>query len=60
LPESGLRFSTFQSIDIAWDSSIVYEPSASDGELICSARRQRCEPARHGPCRANNGQRKNL
>jgi len=44
--EPELRFSMFQSIDTTWDNSIVYEPSASDDELIYSARRQRCEPAR--------------
>ena len=46
--ESGLRFSMFQSIDSAWANSIVYAPSASDGELMWSARKQRCGLARRG------------
>jgi len=46
--EPELRFSMFQSINTAWDSSIVYEASASGDELIYSARRRRCEPARRG------------
>ncbi|PYJ21647.1 MAG: hypothetical protein DME54_11330 [Verrucomicrobia bacterium] len=57
-PESGLRFTIFQSIDTAWDNSIVYEPSANGDELICSVRRQHCEPARRGPGQANIGQKR--
>jgi len=33
---------------MAWDKSTAYDPNASDDELICSARRQRYEPARRG------------
>jgi len=40
---------------MAWDKSTVYETSASDGELICSARRQRCERVRPEPRKASSG-----
>jgi len=40
-----------------WDNSIVYEPNASDDELICSARRLHCEPAGRARRRASSGQR---
>src|SRR6266496_2558467 len=40
-----------------WDNSTVYEPNASEDELICSARRLHCEPAGRARPRASNGQR---
>jgi hypothetical protein len=49
----------FQPIDIPWDNSIVYVPNAGDIERICSARKQRCEPAPCNPHQANSGQRSN-
>jgi hypothetical protein len=52
----GLHFSLFQPIDFPWDNSTVYETNASDAERIWSAKRQRCEPARH---QASSGQRRN-
>jgi hypothetical protein len=42
-----------------WDNSTVYKPNASDVERICSARRQRSEPAQGSQHQARNGQKKN-
>jgi len=41
----------------SWDNNAVYEPNASEDELICSARRQRCGPAGRARRRASSVQR---
>jgi hypothetical protein len=49
----------FQTIDIPWDNSIVYESNASAIELIYSAKKQRCGPAPCNRHQLNSGQKRN-